>query len=378
LIPYESISLYSELSKLSDDIFIGYKTATEKKNALLLTQNAIYFNPVMSLTKEDTKYLNYLNMIKDNITINAYDNIDYSTNYLVTYDSSKLTNLVDIKLSKNSNLIPHYDSKIKNSYDYLEALSIKGLNKRLNNSIPENYKKRLLYELDIIKKMNFVDYFLIVYDYVKFAKNNSILVGPGRGSAAGSLVTYSLGITSVDPLKYDLLFERFLNPERVTMPDIDIDFDASKREDVIKYVKKRYGENNAMPILTYGTMAAKQVLLSVSKILDVDISSLNRLIDPKKNLKDNLTPSVIKIINNDNKIKQVYYDSMKLEGLKKHISTHAAGVVICNQEIDNIIPIIKSGNEYLTGYTMNYLEGLGLLKMDFLAIKDLTTIAEIL
>jgi DNA polymerase-3 subunit alpha len=378
LIPYESISLYSELSKLSDDIFIGYKTATEKKNALLLTQNAIYFNPVMSLTKEDTKYLNYLNMIKDNITINAYDNIDYSTNYLVTSDSSKLTNLVDIKLSKNSNLIPHYDSKIKNSYDYLEALSIKGLNKRLNNSIPENYKKRLLYELDIIKKMNFVDYFLIVYDYVKFAKNNSILVGPGRGSAAGSLVTYSLGITSVDPLKYDLLFERFLNPERVTMPDIDIDFDASKREDVIKYVKKRYGENNAMPILTYGTMAAKQVLLSVSKILDVDISSLNRLIDPKKNLKDNLTPSVIKIINNDNKIKQVYYDSMKLEGLKKHISTHAAGVVICNQEIDNIIPIIKSGNEYLTGYTMNYLEGLGLLKMDFLAIKDLTTIAEIL
>lgn len=378
LLPFNSKDLFKEINKLTDNIFIGFNNEEEKVNALLITKNIIYFNIALSLTKNDTTYLNYLNMIKDNLTLEEYTNIDYSANYLKDSDSSSLTNLIDLKLTKNNNLIPHYDNNIKDSYIYLESLAIKGLNKRLNNNIPSNYKERLLYELSTIKQMNFVDYFLIVYDYVKFAIKNDILVGPGRGSAAGSLVTYSLGITSVDPLKYDLLFERFLNPERITMPDIDIDFDASKRGEVIDYVKMRYGSFNAMPILTYGTMASKQVLLSVSKILNVEINLINKYIDPKKTLKDNLTPDLIKVLNANLKIKQVYYEALKLEGLKKHISTHAAGVVICNQELDNIIPITKSGSSYLTGYTMNYLENLGLLKMDFLAIKDLTTIADIL
>ena len=377
LLPYESKDLYNLIIYINKNIFIGYDE-NNKQNALLITKNVIPFRDVLCLSKNDTKYLNYLDLIKDNKTIAESENKDYSNNYLIKEDESGLSKLVDIELSKNNNLIPHYDINIKDSYKYLEQLSIKGLNKRLNGNISLEYKQRLLYELSVIKNMGFVDYFLIVYDYVKYAINNDIYVGPGRGSAAGSLVTYSLGITSVDPLKYDLLFERFLNPERITMPDIDIDFDASKRDEVITYVRKRYGEFNAMPILTYGTMASKQVLLSVSKVLNVDIGLLNKHIDPKKSLKENLSKDVIKIINTNLDIKKVYYESFEFEGLKKHISTHAAGVVICNQELDNIIPITKSGNSYLTGFTMNYLENLGLLKMDFLAIKDLTTIADIL
>lgn len=377
LLPLESKELFKELNELTTT-FIGYKTEEEKTNALIITENVVYFNIALALTKEDTKYINYLNMIKDNINCNEYTDIDYSANYLKCANLNNFTKLINIKLSQNNNLIPHYDDKITDSYKYLESLAIKGLNKRLNGIVPDNYKKRLLYELSIIKKMNFVDYFLIVYDYVKYSIKNNILVGPGRGSAAGSLVTYSLGITMIDPLKYNLLFERFLNPERVTMPDIDIDFDASKRGDVIDYVKSRYGDFNVMPIMTYGTFASKQALLSISKILVCDISELNKYIDPKKSLKDNLTKDVIKILNGNRNIKKVYYDALKIEGMKKHISTHAAGVVICKERLDNIIPITKSGNVYLTGYTMNYLEGLGLLKMDFLAIKDLTTIADII
>ena len=379
LLPYNSIKLYDELKNITNNIFIGYQTKQEKQSALIITNKIIYFNQVLSLTKEDTKYLNYLNMIKDNLTYDTYQDINYSNNYLhITEDADELIREVNITISPSKNLIPHYDENIKDSFSYLKALSIKGLTKRLNGNVPKEYQERLLYELNVINKMNFVDYFLIVYDYVKYSIKNNIYVGPGRGSAAGSLVTYSLGITAIDPLKYNLLFERFLNPERVTMPDIDIDFDASKRYLVIDYVKERYGSKRVMPIMTYGTLASKQVLLNVSKILNIDISKINKLIDPKKTLKENLTEEIIKILNTDKKIKQVYYESLKLEGLKKHISTHAAGVVISKEDLDDIIPITKSGEVYLTGYTMNYLESLGLLKMDFLAIKDLTTMAGII
>lgn len=379
LLPYNSIKLYDELKTITNNIFIGYQTKQEKQSALIITNKIIYFNQVLSLTKEDTKYLNYLNMIKDNLTYDTYQDINYSNNYLhITEDANELINQVNITISPSKNLIPHYDVNIKDSFSYLKALSIKGLTKRLNGNVPKEYQERLIYELNVINKMNFVDYFLIVYDYVKYSIKNNIYVGTGRGSAAGSLVTYSLGITAIDPLKYNLLFERFLNPERVTMPDIDIDFDASKRYLVIDYVKERYGSKRVMPIMTYGTLASKQVLLNVSKILNIDISKINKLIDPKKTLKENLTEEIIKILNTDKKIKQVYYESLKLEGLKKHISTHAAGVVISKEDLDDIIPITKSGEVYLTGYTMNYLESLGLLKMDFLAIKDLTTMAGII
>lgn len=377
LLPYAAKELYPELNKISDEVFIGYSSVAEKNNALLITKKIVPFNIALSLTKNDTKYLAYLKMIKEGSDINTVSQEDYSPHYLMAEDLSNLTSLINITWEKQENLIPHYDEKIKDSYKYLESLAIKGLNKRLNGVIPPNYKERLLFELKIIKEMGFVDYFLIVYDYVKFAVNNHIL-NVCRGSGAGSLVTYSLGINSIDPLKYGLLFERFLNPERISMPDIDMDFDAAKRYLVVDHVKQKYGEFNALGIMTYGTLAAKAVLIAVAKILTIQIGDLLKLIDHQKSLKENLSPAVIKLLNTRSEVKSLYYDAMKLEGLKKHISTHAAGVVIANTRLDNVIPITKSGNEYLTGYTMYYLEELGLLKMDFLAIKDLTTIADIL
>ncbi len=374
VIPFKS----KELLKEMPNSYIGYQNEEEKTEISKLTSNIVYFNLALSLTKENTKYLNYLNMIKENKTYASYNDIDYSSYYLKVEDIHDFTSQINLKITYSKNLIPHYDETIKNSYNFLEALAIKGLTKRLNGNIPDNYKKRLMYELNVIKSMNYVDYFLIVYDYVKYAIKNNIYVGPGRGSAVGSLVTYSLGITSIDPLKYNLLFERFLNPERITMPDIDIDFDATKREKIIAYVKERYGKENVMPVMTYGTLTTKAALLSVSKILDVDISTLNKYIDPKKTLKENLTKDLIKILNNNKDIKEVYYVAMKIEGIKKHISTNAAGVVICKEHLDNVIPIIKNGDNYLAGFTKDYLEDIGLLKMDFLAIKNLTTISDIL
>lgn len=366
-----SLNLYDELSKITSNLFLGVKNINDTPEV----KNKVIFNIARTLKKEDTKYISYLREIdnesKENLNI-------YKNDYLIPADNKHFTNLINIEFEKENNLIPHYDINIVDSYKYLEGLAVKGLTKRLNGIVPNNYKQRLIYELSVIKKMGFTDYFLIVYDYVKYAITHNILVGPGRGSAAGSLVTYSLGITQIDPIKYDLLFERFLNPGRITMPDIDIDFDAEKRGEMISYVKERYGASNAMPIMTYGTFASKQALLSVSKILNIDINTLSPLIDAKKTLKENLTKEVIALLNSNPELKKVYYEATKIEGLKKHISTHAAGVVISSKTLDEVIPIIKSGENYLTGYTMNYLESLGLLKMDFLAIKDLTTISNIL
>lgn len=377
LLPYESISLFEELSPITKDIFIGYKSKHEKNSSLIVTNKVIYFNPALALTKEDTKYIKYLTAIKDNIDVLEVKT-DYSSNYIEGLDLNLITNLINIEMPKYEVLIPHYDPKIKDSYKFLETLAIKGLHKRLDGNITDDYKKRLLYELNVIKTMGYVDYFLIVYDYVKYAVKEGVLVGPGRGSAAGSLVTYSLGITAVDPLKYGLLFERFLNPERITMPDIDIDFDASRRDEVVEYVKNKYGSLNVLTIMTHGTFASRQALISLSKVMNVDISNLLPLINSQKTLKENLSKSVVKILNTNFKIKELYYYAFKIEGLKKHISTHAAGVVVSSIQVDDVIPIEKSGDTYITGYSMNYLEEVGLLKMDFLAIKDLTSISNIL
>ncbi|MDD4407402.1 MAG: DNA polymerase III subunit alpha, partial [Bacilli bacterium] len=378
LIPYSSKDIYYKLKEITNNLFIGYLNDEEELSASIMTDKIIYFKIALSLNKKDTIFLNTLDAINEGVTLKDINKKDYSSYYIEENNVSEITNLINIKIEKQSNLIPHYDNNIKDSYKYLQDLAVKGLNKRLLGNISNEYKKRLLYELKIIKEMNYVDYFLIVYDYVKYAVKSNILVGPGRGSAAGSLVTYSLGITSVDPLKYGLLFERFLNPERITMPDIDIDFDASRRNEVVDYVKNRYGNYNVMGIMTYGTLASKQALISVSKFHDKDITDLLKIINPKKSLKDNLNDNVKKILNSNLDIKQIYYESLKIEGIKKHISTHAAGVVISNTSLDNVIPILHNGDTYLTGYTMNYLEDLGLLKMDFLAIKDLTIISDIL
>ncbi len=231
--------------------------------------------------------------------------------------------------------------------------------------------------------MHFEDYFLVVYDYIKYAKQNNILVGPGRGSAAGSLVSYSLGITDVDPIKYNLLFERFLNPDRITMPDIDTDFPDNKREEVIKYVKNKYGENNVAGIITFGTLGGRASVRDVGRVLNIS----NRYIDlickkiPFKGTLKELKKSdneISNLIENDDKLKTLYNIVNLIEGNKRHTSIHAAGIVISKVPLDEVVPIKSTEEINLTEYTMDYLESLGLIKMDFLGIKNLSIIDNII
>lgn len=383
VLPFESITLYNKLNKVFKLTFLSFKNKEEKFKEKEITDNIIYINDIYSLTENSSKYVNYLYLIEHNKKLGDIEFVDYRENSLKHehYDTSKLTNLVNIEFPKDKRYIPHFDASIPDSKEYLKSLSEKGLAKRLNGNVTEEYINRLNYELDVINNMGFTDYFLIVFDYVRFAVKNGIYVGVGRGSAAGSLVAYSLGITWIDPLKYNLLFERFLNPERITMPDIDIDFDALRKDEVVEYVKERYGINHVAKIITFGTMTAKEVLRIVAKINDVDdatLSSLNKYINSKYTLKENLTDEVKALLNRNSKLRKVYEEAYHLEGLKKHIGTHAAGVVISSEELSNLIPTMKSGDDYLTGYTMNELEELGLIKMDFLSIKNLTIIANIL
>ena len=383
VVPYDSKELYNKI--VIDSKYIGYINKEELNNGLKITNNVLSINKVYSLDKESAKYINYLHMIDKGLTISNYNFIDYSNNIINNnydeYDintTNKFSELINIEIKSDTKYIPKF---CDDSFIYLKSLCNRGLSKRLNNNVSKEYRERLDYELNVINNMGYVDYFLIVYDYVKYAKLNDIMVGPGRGSAAGSLVSYTLGITEIDPIKYNLLFERFLNPDRVTMPDIDIDFDAIKRYKVIDYVISKYGRDNVSNIMTYGTLASKQVLRDVSKCLEVDnkiIDRLSNFIEAKKSLKDNLNDNVKKMLEQYSNLKNAYYVAMKLEGVKRQIGTHAAGIVISSEKLTNIIPIIKNDNSYLTGYTMEYLEELGLLKMDFLAIKDLTILDSII
>lgn len=390
IIPYENSEMLEEIEKIWKDVYLGYRTYFEKNNALLITDKIVYVRNIRAFNEQDVAFLDYLEMIHVGKTKSELEHGNYEKNYFTWEDleeddkesTRKFAEDINVCIPKNDRFIPHYKKEIKDSYEYLVSLSKKGLKKRLQNNCSEEYISRLKYELNVIQKMGFEDYFLIVYDYVLYAKKNNILVGPGRGSAAGSLVSYSLGITDVDPLKYHLLFERFLNPERVTLPDIDIDFDFSKRNRVIEYVKEKYGSDSVAGIMTFGTLGSKLVLRDIGKCLELENGLINKfiaLIDPKKTLTENLAnPTIRYYIEKNNEIKNWYQISRKIEGLKRHISTHAAGVVISSVPLDTVIPICYSGNEMLTGVTMSYLEELGLLKMDFLGLRNLTIIQNVL
>ncbi len=386
VLPYRSIDIYEEIKKIYEILFIGYGNNFEKQNASLVSKHIVYINEVRVFNFQDIRYLQLLREID---TGESCDLIEYQESYLernvLLDDQETIKNfisLVDLKIEFNQVYIPHYDKKIEDSFAYLSGLCKKGLIKRLHNDLKKNYVERLMMELSVIKKMGFVDYFLIVYDYVRYAKTHNILVGPGRGSAAGSLVSYCLGITNIDPIEYDLLFERFLNPERVTMPDIDIDFEYTKRDQVVQYVKERYGVDKVANIMTFGTLGARQVIRDVGKCLKVElhfIDKLSNLLNPKLSLKDNIKNKYVKeYVMGNSDLEKLYKVSYKLEGLKRHISTHAAGVVISSVTLDDVIPVCFNGGELLTGVTMEYLEDLGLLKMDFLALRNLTIIQNVL
>ena len=303
-------------------------------------------------------------------------NFDLTNNY-------EITKMCNIKIEHEDNLIPKFKCPDSlDSYTYLKKLCIDGLKKIFGNTVNKIYVDRLKKELEIINKMGFCNYFLIVWDYVKYAKENSILVGPGRGSAASSLVAYVLNITTIDPIKYNLLFERFLNPERITMPDIDIDFEYRYRDAMVKYVISKYGIKNVAPIITFGTLGAKQAIRDVARTMSIElkmVDNLCKMIDSNLTLLENYNKNskIKNYISINEELKNLYKVATKIEGLKRHTSIHAAGVVMCDKPLDEVIPLDKSHNDfYVTGYSMEYLESLGLLKMDFLALKNLTLIKD--
>ncbi len=284
--------------------------------------------------------------------------------------------------------LPHFPlPEGMGDFDYLKKICIDNLKDRYSN-VTKRATVRLDYELEIIKKTGFASYFLIIWDLIKFAKESNIPVGPGRGSAAGSIVSYLLHITDVDPLSYDLLFERFLNPARISMPDIDIDFCYEKRGEVLGYVAKTYGSDNVAQIITFGTMLARAVIRDVGRVMDFTYSEVDKIakmipynvgqsITLKKALV--LNPELSDIYNSDSKIKRLIDVAMQLEGLSRHASTHAAGVVISDKPLRERIPLTRgSEGEPVTGFDMNSLEKTGLLKMDFLGLKTLTVISETL
>lgn len=266
------------------------------------------------------------------------------------------------------------------NHDYLYQLCVEGLKKRYETITPE-IQERLEYELDVIAGMGYEDYFLIVWDFIRYAKENGIIVGPGRGSAAGSIVSYSLGIIDIDPLQYDLLFERFLNPERVSMPDIDIDFCYERRGEVIDYVIHKYGEDHVSQIVTFGTMAARAAIRDVGRALNMAYGEVDRIakmipmelgITIDKALRDN--SDLRMLYNEDSSVKRLIDVSRALEGMPRHTSTHAAGVVISKEPVDHYVPLVRNGDIIATQFTMTELEELGLLKMDFLGLRNLTII----
>ena len=301
-------------------------------------------------------------------------------------NTNEIAERCNVEFEFNKYHLPRYD--VPEGYTtngYFRELCQKGLVERYGEDCPEEYKERLEYELNTIENMGYVEYFLIVWDFINFAKQNNIMVGPGRGSAAGSIVAYTLKITDIDPMKYSLLFERFLNPERVSMPDIDIDFCYERREEVIDYVKRKYGEDHVAQIITFGTMGAKIAIRDVARVLNVSYNKADQIAKEipfelgmtiDKAMDSN--PTLVELYESDAEAREVIDISKRLEGTLRHASTHAAGVVIARNPVDEYVPLYKHQDSITTQFTMTTLEELGLLKMDFLGLRTLTVIRDAL
>ncbi|WFQ92492.1 DNA polymerase III subunit alpha [Mycoplasma feriruminatoris] len=362
----------------------------------------LYFDQISYLDINDKKAYSILNAIKTNKTIDQitntnnyfYPDINFlSTNYSI--DNIKKVNeqinlKVDFNLFENSekHLVKYKNANNLSSYEYLRQICLLSLKKYKQKVKPninlDLYVNRLNYELEVIKQMGFSDYFLVVSDYVNFAKKNDILVGPGRGSAAGSLISYLLRITDIDPLEYDLLFERFLNPDRSNLPDIDLDFQDNRREEVLEYLFEKYGKNHVAMITTYQTIGYKMAWRDVCRVYNIDLLIVNKIskildqfasYDFLEFVKEN------KLLNDyfkDDLFKEIFLIMHKIIGLPRQTSTHAAGVVLTDCDLRELVPI-KSGFNGInqTQFDMNYLDVLGLIKMDILGLRNLTTIQEI-
>ncbi len=299
-------------------------------------------------------------------------------------NTQKIADRCNVEIEFGVTKLPKYDvPEGYNSWEYLNKLCYEGLNKRYPDPSRE-LRERLEYELSVIQSMGYVDYFLIVWDFIKYAKDHKIMVGPGRGSAAGSIVSYCLEITTIDPIRYQLLFERFLNPERVSMPDIDVDFCFERRQEVIDYVVRKYGADRVVQIVTFGTLAARGVIRDVGRVMNLPyafVDTIAKMIPKELNitLERALKTSqdLKKAYEEDPQVKELVDMSMRLEGLPRHTSMHAAGVVISQKAVDEYVPLsLGSDGSVTTQFTMTTLEELGLLKMDFLGLRTLTVIRD--
>ncbi len=359
-------------------------------------------NDVHYVNREDSKAHDVLLCIQTGKTIDDEVRLKFSGEefYLKSYDemhelfryspeavenSNKIADMCNMDFIFGQVHLPAFDvPEGYNSDSYLRYLCFEGLNLKYKE-ITEEVRERAEYELSVITKMGYADYYLIVWDYVKFAKDNGIMVGPGRGSGAGSLVAYCVGITNIDPMKYNLIFERFLNPERISMPDFDVDFCYERRQEVIDYVIRKYGKERVAQIITFGTMAARAAIRDVGRALNIPYAqvdiiakkipfeigmTIERAIEVSHELKS--------LYDEDETVKQLLDMSKALEGMPRHASTHAAGVVISKKDVTEYVPLQKNDDVVTTQFPMGTLEELGLLKMDFLGLRTLTVIRDTL
>ena len=366
-------------------------------------------NDVHYLRREDAEVQDVLMCIQMQKTLDDKNRMKFSTDefYLKSGEEMetlfsavpealantvKIADMCDVTIEKE-NLIPNYvPDNGQTPYDFLRGLMEEGLKKRYDEITPE-IRERAEYELGVIAKMGFVEYYLIVWDFINYAKSIGVNVGPGRGSGAGSIIAYAIGITNIDPLRFNLLFERFLNPERVSMPDFDIDFRDDRREEIIEYVTNKYGRDKVSQIITFGTLKAKNAIKDVGRVLNVPYSERDRVTKlMTSNLKCNIDmefgfvppgkdypdpdPELKEIYKSDLQIQRVVDIARGLEGMPKNTSKHAAGVVICRYDISDHVPLQRNGEDITTQYDKNEVEQLGMLKMDFLGLRTLTDIAK--
>ena len=297
----------------------------------------------------------------------------------------KIADECNVEFEFGHTILPNYDvpDEFATHFDYLKHLTDDGIIKRYGENPSQEIIERKDYELSVIDKMGYVDYFLIVWDYINYAKSNGIPVGPGRGSGAGSIVAYAIGITDIDPIKYGLIFERFLNPERISMPDFDVDFCYERRQEVIDYVGRKYGHDHVSQIITFGTMSARMVIRDVGRALDVSYAETDKL---AKMVPNELHITIKKAMEQNRELRELYETNeeykklldiaMALEGMPRQASTHACGIVITKEPVDTYVPLYMRDNTISTQYIMTTLEELGLLKMDFLGLRTLTVIQD--
>lgn len=369
------------------------KISHETGIPLVATNDAHYIN------KEDAEVQKILVCIATKHTIDEDTGMGFETNEFYVKSGDEMAALFPDypEAISNTNLIAERcnvdfkfgDTKLpifdvpdnRDHFEYFKDLCYKGIVKNYGENYPPEYMERLNYELGVIQHMGFIDYFLIVWDYINYAKSVGIPVGPGRGSGAGSIAAYTCGITDIDPMRYNLLFERFLNPERVSMPDFDIDFCYVRRQEVIDYVVRRYGADHVAQIATFGTMAAKGAVRDVGRVLGMSYADTNAV---AKEIPQELGMTIEKALQSSQDLKKMYEErsdvkklidtSIKIEGMPRNTGMHAAGVVICDKPVDDYVPLFKSGESVVTQYYKGWVEKLGLLKMDFLGLRTLTVI----